>query len=310
MSMSRPARLVVPAALAAAVLLSSAAGAPAAAPSRARQADLPPSAPCNPLRDYLPVHHFPAPTKIDNPYFPLVPGTQYVLEGQANRGGGAVAHRVTFTVTDLTKVVGHTTTLAVWDVDEDQGQVVESELAFFAQDDRGNVWSLGEYPEEYEDGEFVGADSTWFARRQGAFPGVIVPGDPSAPAARNLFLEGFASAIDFLDCAKVSSPRDPKRGPRVCVPAGCFEDVLTIDETSPLEPDGGTQVKFYAPGVGNIQIGAVNDPEAETLSLTHLVHLGPEGLAAARAKALELERHANQVSPLYARTPPMTPIGG
>jgi hypothetical protein len=310
MFMSRPPRIVALAVLAGAVLMLSAAGAPAAGVSRARQAEPPPGVPCAPLRAYLPVHHFPAPTKIDNPYFPLVPGTQYVLEGQANRGGGAVAHRVTFTVTDLTKVVGHTTALAVFDVDEDQGQVVEAELAFFAQDDRGNVWSLGEYPEEYEDGEFVGADSTWFARRQGALPGVIVPGDPAAPAARSLFLEGFAPAIDFLDCAKVSSPRDPKRGPRVCTPAGCFEDVLTIDETSPLEPEGGTQVKFYAPGVGNVQIGAINDPEGETLALTSLVHLGPEGLAAARAKALELERHAYAVSPLYARTPPLVPIGG
>jgi hypothetical protein len=308
--MSRPARVVMAAVAAGALVLLSAAGAPAAGVSRARPAKPPPGVPCAPLRGYLPVHHFPAPTKIDNPYFPLVPGTQYVLEGQANRGGGTVAHRVTFTVTDLTKVVGHTTTLVVWDLDEDQGKVVESELAFFAQDDVGNVWSLGEYPEEYEDGQFVGADSTWFARRQGALPGVIVPGDPAAPASRSLFLEGFGPAIDFLDCAKVSGPRDPTRGPRVCTPAGCFEDVLTVDETSPLEPDGGTQVKFYAPGVGNIQIGAVNDPEAETLALTRLVHLGPDGMAAARAQALALERHAYDVSPLYARTPPMTPIGG
>jgi hypothetical protein len=101
-------------------------------------------------------------------------------------------HRVTFTGTDLTKAIGHTTGLVVWDVDEDQGQVVESEVAFFAQDDRANVWSLGEYPEEFEEGAFVGAPSTWFARRRHAVPGVIVRGDPTALRARELFLEGFA----------------------------------------------------------------------------------------------------------------------
>jgi hypothetical protein len=304
MSTSRLARLVLPAAAAAALLLLSAGGAPAKAPKPI------PGVPCAPLRAFLPVHHFPAPTKIDNPYFPLVPGTQYVLEGRANRGGTPLDHRVTFTVTDLTKVIGHTTALAVWDVDEDQGQVVEAELAFFAQDDRGNVWSVGEYPEEFEDGAFAGAPSTWFARRQGAVPGVIVPGDPTSQRARSQFLEGFAPAIDFLDCAKVSGPTNPERRPRVCVPAGCFENVLTIDETSPLDPDGGTQIKYYAPGVGNVQIGAVNDPEAETLVLTKLVHLDAAGMAAARAAALELQQRGSEVSKVFAGTPPLTPLGG
>src|SRR6187200_1618867 len=167
MSPSRPIRLVLPAAAAAALLLLSGGGASAKAPEPI------PGVPCAPLRDFFPVHHFPTPTKIDNPYFPLVPGTQYVLEGRANRGGGPLPHRVTFTVTDLTKAIGPTTGLAVWDVDEDQGEVVESELAFFAQDDRGNFWSLGEYPEEFEEGAFVGATSTWFARHAPAVPGVV-----------------------------------------------------------------------------------------------------------------------------------------
>jgi hypothetical protein len=302
MLISRSARLVVPAAVAAAVLLFGAGGAPAAAPSAPTQ--------CAPLRAFLPVNHFPAPTQIDNRYFPLAPGTQYVLQGEANRGGGALPHTVTFTVTDLTKMIGHTRTLAVWDVDEDQGQVVESELAFFAQDDRGNVWSMGEYPEEFENGQFTGAPDTWFARRQGALPGVIVPGDPSAPEARQLFSEGFAPAIDFLDCAMVVGPRQFERRPRVCVPADCYDNVLVIHETSPLDPEGGIQVKYYAPGVGNIKIGAINDPEAETLALTQLVHLDAAGLAAARAEALKLEQHAIQTNPLYARTPPMVPLGG
>jgi hypothetical protein len=308
MSTSSPARPVVLAAAVAGLLLLTATATAAAA--GARQAGPLAGVPCGQLRGYLPVHHFPSPTTIDNQYFPLVPGTQYVLEGRASRGGTPLEHTVTFTVTDLTKAVGGTTTLAVWDVDEDQGQVVESELAFFAQDDRGNVWSIGEYPEEFENGQFVGASSTWFARHSQAIPGVLVPGDPASSQARSLFLEGFAPGIDFLDCAKVSGPKDPKRRPRVCVPAGCFENVLTIDETSPLDPEGGTQIKYYAPGVGNIQVAAVNDPEGETLVLTRLVHLDAAGLAAARAEALKLEQHAYQVSGVYRRTPPMVPLGG
>jgi hypothetical protein len=302
MSTSPSARLGMSAAVAAALLLAGAASAGAAQP---KQSDPLADVPCAPLRGYLPVHHFPTSTKIDNRYFPLAPGTQYVLEGQASRTGTALPHKVTFTVTDLTMRIGNTTALLVWDVDEEDGQVVEAELAFFAQDDHGNVWSLGEYPEEYEEGSFIGAPSTWFARRLGAVPGVLVPGDPTAAAARTPFLQGFAEAVEFLDCGKVS-----KRAARVCVPAGCFDHVLTIDETSPLDPEGGTQIKYYAPGMGNVQIGAVNDPEAETLVLTSRVQLDAAGLAAARAEALKLDAHGREVSARYARMPTLLPLGG
>jgi hypothetical protein len=301
MSTSSPVRLGLAAAVAAGLLLAGGASAGAAQP---KQAGPLAGVPCAPLRSYLPVNHFPTPTKIDNRYFPLVPGTQYVLEGRASRGGAPLPHKVTFTVTDVTMVIGHTTALAVWDVDEEDGAVVESELGFFAQDDRGNVWSLGEYPEEFEEGSPIGAPSVWFARRRGAVPGVLVPGDPTERAARRPFLEGFAPAVEFLDCGKVSN-----RASRVCVPAGCFDNVLTIDETSPLDPEGGTQIKYYAPGVGNVQIGAINDPEAETLVLTSRVQLDAAGLAAARAEALKLDAQGRETSARYARMPALVPLG-
>ena len=66
-----------------------------------------------------------------------------VLEGQASRGGGGAPHRVTFIVTDLTKVINGVRTVVVWDRDVSNGQLVESELAFFAQDNVGRVWNLG-----------------------------------------------------------------------------------------------------------------------------------------------------------------------
>ena len=106
---------------------------------------------------------FSNPTRIDNNWLPLIPGTQVTLEGQADRGGGARPHRVVFTVTDLTKVIDGVRTVVIWDRDIVEGQIAESELAFFAQDMHGNVWNLGEYPEEFEDGQFSGAPSTWIS---------------------------------------------------------------------------------------------------------------------------------------------------
>jgi hypothetical protein len=59
----------------------------------------------------------------------------------------------------------------------------------------------------------------------------------------------------LLDCAQVVD-----KGQSV---NGC-ENVLVTNEWSPLEPDSGIQVKYHAPTVGIVQIGAIGDPEAET----------------------------------------------
>jgi hypothetical protein len=64
-----------------------------------------------------------------------------------------IPHRIEFTVTDLTKEIAGVSTVVAWVVDYSDGQVVEQEIAFYAQDNDGNVWYLGEHPEEYEDGD-------------------------------------------------------------------------------------------------------------------------------------------------------------
>jgi hypothetical protein len=243
--------------------------------------------------------NFPASPKVDNTWFPLDPGTQFTLEGRANRGGGLLPHKVIFTVTDLTKVIDGVRTVVVWDQDINEGQLVEAELAFFAQDNAGNVWNLGEYPEEYEDGVFVGAPSTWIAGLAGAEGGIHMLAKPRT--GTSWYLQGSAPEIDFLDCAKVL-----KTGETTCVPfnSNCYKNVLVTDETSPLDQGGGHQLKYHAPGVGIVQVGAVADREGETLVLTGLVHLGPGALAQARQQALKLDRRGYQVSDVYGQTPP------
>jgi hypothetical protein len=54
-----------------------------------------------------------------------------------------------------------------------------------------------------------------------------------------------------------------------------------------------------------VRVGAVDDPEAETLVLVKVSRLDAAALAQARAAALKLERHAYAVSRnLYGKTPP------
>ena len=248
-------------------------------------------------KDFDPAN-FPAAPKVDNRWYPLVPGTQYVMEGRANRGRGRLPHRVVTTVTDLTKVIDGVRTVVIWDRDINEGQLEESELAFQAQDNDGNVWLLGEYPEVYEDGKLQGAEDTWIAGLQGARPGVLMRANPRAGTPS--YLEGLAPRIEFQDRAKVT-----KTGIRNCVPVGCYEGVLLIDEWNPLEAGDAHQLKSYAPGVGNIRVGAVDDPEAEELVLVEVRHLGGAELAGLRRQALRLDARAYVVrKDLYRHTPP------
>src|SRR3989304_3885405 len=79
-------------------------------------------------------NNFDRSTNIDNKWLPLKPGTQYVYEGSTQEGKKRVPHRVVMTVTDLTKVIDGVRAVVVWDVDYSKGELLESELVFFAQD--------------------------------------------------------------------------------------------------------------------------------------------------------------------------------
>src|SRR5205085_38795 len=89
--------------------------------------------------------HFSHPTRIDNPWLPFTPGTQFILNGRSNSGNRRVPHQVILTVTNLTKVIDGVRALVLWDRDFNAGRLTEAELAFEAQDDAGSVWNLGEY---------------------------------------------------------------------------------------------------------------------------------------------------------------------
>src|SRR5262249_5874301 len=161
---------------------------------------------------------FSNPTKINNKFLPLVPGTQLTLEGNINVNGQTVTHRVVTTVTDLTKVIDGVRVAVLWDQDINSGRLVESELAFFAQDTAGNVWNLGEYPEEYEGGQFVGAPSTWISGQNGAKAGIHMLARPLVGTPP--YLQGRVDSIGFFDCGQVY-----KAGQHVTVPRGSFTNV-------------------------------------------------------------------------------------
>jgi hypothetical protein len=240
-------------------------------------------------------NNFDSSTNVDNKWFPLQPGTQWIYKGFTQEDKERVPRRVVQTVTDLTKVVNGVRTVVVWDVDYKDGNVQESEIIFFAQDKQGNVWQLGELVEVYEDADFVGS-SAWIAGIDGSSAGIMMKADPR-PGTPS-YSQGYAPPpINWADRAVVD-----KAGQKVCVAAGCYKDVLVIAEGSKSEGPDAQQLKYYAPGVGYIKVGWRGKGEKlrETLELTEIVKLTTDALAKARAEALEIEKRAY----LYGRTLP------
>lgn len=237
-------------------------------------------------------------TNIDNEWMPLKPGTQLVFEGETIENGEKVPHRVVINITDLTKVISGVRSVVTWDLDYSADELVEAELAFFAQDNDGNVWRMGEYPEEYDNGKFID-NPTWIHGFDNALAGIAMqanpkPGTPDYP-------QGWGPEVDWTDRGLVD-----KILPEACVPAGCYQNVLVIKETSATEK-GAFQLKFFATGVGNVMVDWTGaDQTQETLELVEYNQLSPEQLAEVRTRALELEKSAYEKSKdVYSNTLPL-----
>ncbi|MGB8384369.1 MAG: hypothetical protein WCG47_24540 [Dermatophilaceae bacterium] len=243
---------------------------------------------------------FPHPLDTDSRYFPLTPGARYVYEGTVTDAEGTHEHRIVFTVTDLVKRVDGMNARVILDLDYNDGVLSEAELAFFAQDSDDNVYTRGEYPEEYEQGDFVGAPSTWISGERRAKAGILVPGHPKAGTAP--FSQGTAPAVEFNDVGQVVAT-----GLKVCVATGCYTDVVKIQEWDPSAPQDGRQLKYYAPNVGLVKIGARGGDSQEATELVSQTMLGPAALSSVRDDALRLDRRAFRISKDYNATSPAHP---
>jgi hypothetical protein len=242
-------------------------------------------------------------TTIDNEWFPRKPGTRFVYEGTTVEDDGKVIpRRVVTIITDLTKVIDGVRTVVMWERDFKAGEPIETEIAFVAQDNDGNVWRFGEYPEEWEGKKFIRAPA-WVHGREDARAGISMEAKPRLGTPS--YSQGWGPAVNWTDRGVVD-----QMGLKTCVRTGCYENVLVIAETSAEEPDAA-QLKYYARGVGNIKVGWRGKGEKlkESLELVEVVQLDPKALAEARAKALELDKRAYQFAKkAYARTPAAEPM--
>lgn len=192
-------------------------------------------------------------TVVDNPYFPLPVGRTLVYRGI--KDGQPQEDRVT--VTNRTKLVAEgITARVVTDVATHDGQLLEKTSDWYAQDDHGNVWYVGEDTAAYLPNGKVDTSGSWEAGAHDAEPGLIMEADPQIPDAyRQEFLAGQAEDTAWI----------VGRGGSVTVPAGTFKNALTSLEATRLEP-GAYDQKVYVPGVGIVLEQALTGA-AETAKL-------------------------------------------
>jgi hypothetical protein len=172
-----------------------------------------------------------------NPFFPLVPGTQWVYTG-----GG---EKDTVTVTGNTRVILGVTTTEVHDVvaDETSQATLEDTLDWYAQDLQGNVWYFGELSQQFEDGRLASLEGSWTGGVEGAKPGIIME---AAPKVGDVYRQEF-SLGNAEDAAEVLFTTGSETVPA----ASCNGDCVVTREFSPLEPDV-EENKYYKNGVGTI----------------------------------------------------------
>ena len=197
--------------------------------------------------------------KVDNQYWPLVPGTSWVYEGEDQ---GESEH-IVVTVEEGSRDVMGVPTVVVHDVVSLEGDVAEDTLDWYAQDGQGNVWYMGEDSKEIENGEVVATTGSWEAGVDGAVPGIIMWGNPTDRLAAGAYYQEFyeGEAEDKAEVVRIEAS--------VTVSAGTFTDVLVTREWNPLDP-GTVELKYYAPGVGLILevVESGGDGRIELVSLT------------------------------------------
>ena len=192
-------------------------------------------------------------TTIDNPYFPLVPGTTFVYLTPNE------AIRDVFAVTHDTRVINGVTCVQVHDSVYTNGVLTEDTRDFFAQDLEGNVWYFGENTAEFENGLFATIAGSFLSGVNNDKPGIIMK---AHPAPGDFYRQEFslANAEDYAETLNLTS--------RVVVPYGRFNNCLKSEETTPLEPDA-LEDKYYASGVGNVlTVDLVSGERDELISIT------------------------------------------
>jgi hypothetical protein len=183
--------------------------------------------------------NFHDPLKIDNKYFSFKPGEIMIYNGTDEEGKSM---RDTITVTNDTKEIQGISTRVVNDTVFVEGKLIETTDDWYAQDDKGNVWYMGEDTTDFTNKKNP-HEGSWESGVKGARAGIIMLAEPKVGITYD---QEFAKDV-AEDKATVLSFNN-----NVTVPYGSFSNVLKTKEFSALEPDV-VEEKYYTANVGDIK---------------------------------------------------------
>ncbi len=179
-------------------------------------------------------------TTIDNPYWPMDPGTRWTYSETDQEGA---KQKVVVTVSDQTKKISNALTArVVRDTVTADGAIIEDTFDWYAQDKAANIWYLGENTAEFENGKLATREGSFEAGVDGAQPGIILPADPrDGMRYRQEYYKGKAE-----DNGEVLSTDE-----MVQTPFGQFDNALLTKDTTAIEPNV-LEYKLYARGIGPV----------------------------------------------------------
>jgi hypothetical protein len=177
---------------------------------------------------------------VDNPWFPLKPGTTFVYTGRKDGKQGRDVVRVT----DRTRTIRGVRCTAVDDRLYAEGHLAERTTDWYAQDSRGNVWYFGEATAELNKaGKVTSREGSWLAGVGDAEQGVFMPARPKVGQTfRQEYFKG--QAEDHFAVLNLSAS--------VVVPYTASAHALLTKEWTPLEPDV-LDHKLYVRGIGLVK---------------------------------------------------------
>ena len=199
---------------------------------------------------------FSDPLTIDNPYWPLVPGTTFVYEPVPNDDNVVNTITVTNNVKTISVYGEDIDCRVVYDVETVNGNITEETWDWYAQDDDGNIWYFGENTIEYiydDDWNLIDTSSegSWEAGQDVAnlgviaLPGYLILADPSP---------GICYQQEYYEDEAEDSAKVLRLNAKVTLENGAFyEDCMVTKEWTQLDP-GNIEHKYYREGVGLLLI--------------------------------------------------------
>jgi hypothetical protein len=177
--------------------------------------------------------------RVDNPWFPLHPGSTYVYRGVKD----GQPSRDVFTATKTTKRIEGVPCRVVRDRLYLHGRLRERTTDWYAQDRAGNVWYFGEATAELSpNGSVISTEGSWQSGVDGARAGIFMPAHPHrGQTGQQEHYKGHAE--DRFRVLSLTAD--------VETPAASSNHALLTREWTPLEP-GVVDHKLYVKGVGTV----------------------------------------------------------